>query len=50
MPEVVVIEFEAPDAIEIYRSVNRVLGLDLETGASGLRWPEPCTAAERRNE
>jgi len=41
MPEVVVIEFEAPDAIEIYRSVNRELGLDLETGAGD--WPAPLS-------
>lgn len=39
MPEVVVIGFDAPDAIEIYQSVNRELGVDPETGSGD--WPAP---------
>lgn len=43
MPEVVVIEFDAPDAIETCRSVSRELGVDPET-ASGDR-PAPLRGA-----
>jgi len=41
MPEVVVIEFDAPDAIEIYRSVSRELGIDPATGSGD--WPAPLS-------
>ena len=38
MPEIIVLEFTAPEAAEIYRSVNRLLGL--EEGSSDLSpWP-----------
>jgi hypothetical protein len=38
MPEVIVLEFTAPEAAEIYRSVNHILGL--EEGSSDLGpWP-----------
>ena len=40
MPEIIVLEFTAPEAAEIYRSVNRLLGL--EVGSSDLGpWPAP---------
>jgi hypothetical protein len=40
MPEIIVLEFTAPEAAEIYRSVNRLLGL--EEGSSDLSpWPPP---------
>jgi hypothetical protein len=42
MPEVVVIEFEAPDAIEVYRSVNRLLDVDPATGSGD--WPAPLSS------
>jgi hypothetical protein len=39
MPEIIVLEFTAPEAAEMYRSVNRVLGLE---GSSDLdTWPAP---------
>jgi hypothetical protein len=31
MPEVVVLEFEAPDAVSLYNSVNKILGDDSGT-------------------
>jgi len=42
MPEVVIIEFEAPDAVEIYRSVSRLLGVDPATGSGD--WPAPLSS------
>ncbi len=39
MSEVVVIEFDAPEVLEIYNSVNRVLGVDPESGSGD--WPVP---------
>jgi hypothetical protein len=40
VPEIIVLEFTAPEAAEIYRSVNRLLGL--EEGSSDLgSWPAP---------
>jgi hypothetical protein len=39
MSEVVVIEFDAPGAVEVYNSVNRVLGIDTESGSGD--WPAP---------
>lgn len=39
MAEVVVIEFAAPEALELYRSVNRELGIDPDDGSGD--WPVP---------
>ncbi len=38
MSDVVVIEFDAPRAVEIYDSVNRILGLDPSSGSGD--WPD----------
>lgn len=37
MPEVVVIEFSAPDAVNIYHSVNKLIGWEGEPGSD--TWP-----------
>ena len=42
MAEVLVLEFTAPEAVEIYRSVNRLLGVDPSTGSGD--WPPPMTS------
>ena len=39
MTDVLVLEFTAPQAVEIYRSVNRLLGLDASSGLGD--WPAP---------
>jgi hypothetical protein len=39
MADVVVLEFAAPQAVEIYRSVNRLLGLDGSSDPGD--WPAP---------
>jgi hypothetical protein len=38
MAEVVVIEFEAPDAVNIYHNVNRIIGWDGEPDSES--WPD----------
>ena len=39
MPEVLVLEFEAPEAVEIYRRVSGILKVDPSTGTG--EWPPP---------
>lgn len=39
MPEVLVLEFSAPQAVEIYRKVGGILGVDPSTGSGD--WPSP---------
>lgn len=39
MPEVLVLEFTAPEAVEIYKKVSRILGVDPSTGSGD--WPAP---------
>jgi hypothetical protein len=39
MSEVLVLEFAAPQALEIYTSVNRLLGVDPSSGSGD--WPAP---------
>ena len=41
MPEIIVLEFTAPEAAEIYRSVNRLLGLEAGSADLGPPWPAP---------
>lgn len=40
MPELLVLEFTAPEAVEIYRTVNRDLGLESGDGD----WPAPMAS------
>ena len=42
MSEVVVIEFDAPEALAIYNAVNRLLGVDPSSGSGD--WPAPLTS------
>lgn len=39
MPEVLVLEFDAPEAVELYRKVSGILKVDPSTGAGD--WPPP---------
>lgn len=39
MPEVLVLEFTAPEAVELYRKVSGILGVDPSTGSGD--WPPP---------
>jgi hypothetical protein len=39
MAEVLILEFESPEAAELYQSVNRVLGVDATAGTGD--WPAP---------
>ena len=39
MAEVVVLEFSVPEAVNIYNSVNRILGVDPSDGSGD--WPAP---------
>lgn len=39
MPDVVVIEFTVPEALELYMSVSRALGVDPDGGSGD--WPKP---------
>ena len=42
MSKVLILEFETPKGLELYQSVNRILGLDSKTGAG--EWPAPLEA------
>lgn len=39
MSELLVLEFSAPNVVELYRTVSRLLDVDPSTGAGD--WPEP---------
>lgn len=41
MAEVLVLEFSAPQAVELYRKVSGILGVDPATGSG--EWPPPLT-------
>ena len=47
MTDMLVLEFTAPQAGEIYRSVNRLLGLDDSSDLGD--WPAHCSATSQES-